>query len=316
MSPGTNRRSVLKLLAQCLLVKPLFAGPVRSPWESARTLLNSPTVVLNAHFRRYRVRATVSLLSVPLVSKDCAGAACILVEQLTGETTSATAIQLAGGSWPESLRGFNRFGMTQEVVSEEKGAIVESAYVSFMTGSSEKTLDQAKSSFRATKDGTPVSVARGSSNRVECYSCVEHVAVPAQRTWLDCPQMMKELLSQAPSMEPANVTGALPTFLHAVRSRMIGKTASPRQEFVHNAKSYTLHSAISTSDGLSHLSANILNQSGHKESEFSVWFEPGDPSGLPVRIDFRPRNFLRLVFEQDSDAGGPDLRPLIPREDV
>ena len=85
------------------------------------------------HLRRYRVRATITLLGVPLFSKENVGGACAMVEQTGAGSSRASFIQCASGSLPERLKGFNRFGMAQEAVHEEAGNIVESAYLSFMT---------------------------------------------------------------------------------------------------------------------------------------------------------------------------------------
>lgn len=67
------------------------------------------------HVRRYRVKASVSLLSIPLFSRDEVGAACVMAEELAAGTGRTSAIQFSAGSWPDRIGGCNRFGMTQEL---------------------------------------------------------------------------------------------------------------------------------------------------------------------------------------------------------
>jgi hypothetical protein len=51
------------------------------------------------------------------------------------------------------------------------------------------------------------------------------------------------------------------------------------------------------------MNGTILDPSGEKVNEFSVWLDPGDPSGIPNRIEFHARSFLRLTFEAEPVAG-------------
>ncbi len=108
----------------------------------------APGVIIT-HTRRYRVHATISVLSVPLFSKDNVGGACAIVEEAVCGPSRTTALQFAGGSWPERLKGFNRFGMTQEAVSERGEDVLESAYLSFMTTSAERISNRRGRRFAA-----------------------------------------------------------------------------------------------------------------------------------------------------------------------
>jgi hypothetical protein len=41
-----------------------------------------------------------------------------------------------------------------------------------------------------------------------------------------------------------------------------------------------------------------------------------DPTGLPSKIEFRPKSFLHLTFHQDPAAGGPSVRRLVVQEEA
>jgi hypothetical protein len=58
-------------------------------------------------------------------------------------------------------------------------------------------------------------------------------------------------------------------------------------------------------------------ETGTRQSTpFEIWFEKGDASGLPVRIEFHPKSFLKLVFEQSGAPEGPKFSYLLSNRSV
>jgi hypothetical protein len=270
---------------------------------------------VTTHLRRYRVRATITLLSVPLFSKDNVGGACAMIEQTGSGSSRLSSIQFSSGSWPEHLKGFNRFGMAQEVVRGEGSAIAESAYLSFMTSSAEKNLDQAKKSFAERSASQQITVAHGRARVSEYASALDHLTVPGKCTWADAPRLiseMKDRLSPLPeAIKDPQSSSAYQPFLHTVRSAMTSRLHSGESVFVHNAKLYRLHTKMSTVAEGQLMIGKIEEVGTRQESEFRVWFDPQDASGLPLRFEFRPKSFLHLVFEQDPAVTGPPLSSMI-----
>jgi hypothetical protein len=305
-----SRRAVLRLLAASAL------GRAADLLEIDRVVGDGPRAISASSLRRYRVKATITLLGVPLFTKDNVGGACAMIEQ---SPAGVSAIQFVSGSWPERLKGFNRFGMVQEAVREASGAAVETAYFSFMTSSAEKSLDQAKKSYSERSGQQPVSVAHGRALPTSYASALDHLTFPATYTWLDCPRLMTEMKARlSPVKElPGGDSGAayLP-FLHAVRAAFAANAASSERTFVHNAKLYRLKTKVSpVPEGL-HMVAKIVEPGTNQESEFRVWYDPADGSGLPLRFEFRPKSFLHLSFERDPQVSGPGFRSLIKQEQV
>ena len=313
---------------QTLLLKPAVALPIvdARPLDVDRIASRNVSGTRTVHIRRYRVTASVSLLSIPLFSRDDVGAACLMVEELAAGTGRTSAIQFSAGSWPDRIGGFNRFGMTQEVTRHEDGAIAESAYFSFMTRSPEKNDEQAWRAFSEPSSVPILAVARGSATQSSYAFALEHLLAPQGCTWMDCPRLMSMLRDRNGSSPRAaaneRTERAYPTFLHAIRSLISAGRQSVQCTFMHNAKLYDLRAALSTADGMNlltgriveHLAKHVVEQRERGESNFRVWSRPNDASGLPARIEFRPRSFLRLVFEQDPSAAGPVLHCLIPEE--
>jgi hypothetical protein len=247
-----------------------------------------------------------------------------MVEERAGGTHCTSAIQLSGGSWPDRVKGFNRFGMTQEVARHEGGALVESAYLSFMTSSPEKNTDQAWQAFADRSRALNLAVARGTATRSAYASELEHLTAPEGSTWMDCPGLMTALRNAAGSRQSTlaseQTERAYPTFLHAVRAAILARRGNSQCTFMHNASLYGLHTTLADSVGIKLLTGRVTepahNSGSRGESYFRIWFRSTDASSLPSRIEFRPRSFLRLVFEEDATAGGPALPCLIPQEGV
>ena len=319
-----SRRRLFRMALHTLLLKRAVALPVvdAGPLDVERIAGRNVSGTRTVHIRRYCVKASVSLLSIPLFSRDEVGAACVMVEELAAGTSRTSAIQFSAGSWPDRIGGFNRFGMTQEVVRHEDGAIAESAYFSFMTRSPEKNDEQAWRAFVEPSRALTLAVARGSATQSSYAFTLEHLLAPQGYTWLDCPRlilMLRDRIASSPRATANERTErAYPTFLHAIRSLIPAGRQNVQCTFMHNAKLYDLRAALSVADGMNLLTGRIVEhlaeQGARGESNFRVWSHPNDDSGLPARIEFRPRSFLRLVFEHNPAAAGPILRCLIPEE--
>jgi hypothetical protein len=253
--------------------------------------------------RRYRVHATIEILSVPLVSKDNVGGACFTVEQVVSGTSRTTVLQFSGGSWPERLRGFNRFGMTREEVREEGASISESAYLSFMTSSAEKSLEQARRAFEDSSRAMPITVAHGNATRSGYSSALDRLTASARYSWSNAAQLMEEIRVHVSAEQEVSLgeerASAFPTFLYAVRAAVLAGAETGRCTFIHDAKLYRLRTRMKGQE----LTGWIAEQRSDREFEFRVWFD--SPGELPARIEFRPKSFLRLVFEHDPSAKEP-----------
>lgn len=319
-----SRRGLFRLALPAILLKRAVASPAidAHPLDVDRIASQNVAGTRTMHVRRYRVKASVSLLSIPLFSRDQVGAACVMVEDLAAGRGRTSAIQFSAGSWPDRISGFNRFGMTQEVMRQEDGMIAESAYFSFMTRSPEKNDEQAWRAFTEPSRVPTLAVARGAATQSSYAFALEHLLAPQGCTWMDCPRLMSMLRDRGGASPRAaaneRTERAYPTFLHAIRSLITAGRQNVQCTFMHNAKLYDLRAALSAADGMKLLTGRIVEQGSeqgsHGESNFRVWTNPNDASGLPARIEFRPRSFLHLVFEQDPTAAGPNLRCLIPEE--
>jgi hypothetical protein len=324
----TTRRGLLEAVFR-IGVAERVASSLSQPasFENDGPAVFSSSPAGRTQFRRYRVQATVSLFSIPVIEKDGVGAAGLLLEEAPAGSDCTTAVQFVSGSWPDRIRGFNRFGMTQEVVREENGAVRESGYLSFMTSSPEKSSDQAWQAFADHSRNLTLAVACGSASTTGYRWALEHKTVPAEDTWMDCPSLMERFRNQDVALregvlpDGSGQESVYPTFLFSVRKAILQR-AKGRCTFIHNAKLYDLRTRFSQADGAVLLTGQIVEhgsstlKNGPGESEFRVWLDPDDATALPSKIEFRPKSFLRLTFHLDPTAGGPPVKRLIAQKEA
>ncbi len=317
-----TRRSILGVFAGCLLRSPVkgllaFTNP-QALDEIAGLRPRGPATY---RFHRYRVNATVLFLSIPLFSKTNVGGACAIVEYGVDPEGTVTGLQFGAGSWPDQLKGFNRFGMTEEVVRENHAGIVESAYLSFMTSSREEKFSEARDAYLASPNTLVLTVAHGKSNASGCTAEVEHHQEPATYAWSKCPDLIDRLRRELPftnaTVSTEHPGRALPTFLFSVRHAILAGPGKTTALYVHNAKVYRLRteSHLDPRSGQLALIGHTALEGDRSESEFRLSVATGDDSALPLRIEFRPKSYLKLTLEADStlDKVRP-FRPLFSQE--
>jgi hypothetical protein len=101
--------------------------------------------------------------------------------------------------------------------------------------------------------------------------------------------------------------------LYAVRRAALEDVPSARRQFCHNGKFHELITEkhpVADSRTEIRMTGAIREHSGAEIAQFTLWFDTADPSGIPNRIEFRARSFLRLTFE--SEPGFTGAQPTLP----
>lgn len=102
---------------------------------------------------------------------------------------------------------------------------------------------------------------------------------------------------------------ALPSFLCATRRAL--HTAQPVL-YHHNGDVYRMLIKSEPAENGRRLARCVISKVGDShELEFRLWFGGNELNGLPVRIQFHPKSFLKLTLEVDSFAKGSVLRPML-----
>ena len=300
---GFSRRTLLHLLLGGAAAS--RASVPFAPLQSTSTILRgfSREAIFE---RRYRVDATILLLGVPLLSKQDIGGAYASVETASIPGSRAVALQFAAGSWPARAKNLNRFGILREALVARPAEPVEIAFAALMTDSHEHTFSEARSAF-STGRVVEALVARGYAHGGSMNTSSYRVPLPADRIWTDSPRVLCEATRQDPLEAPRQIAcGECVTFLHAVRCAALDQRSEHRQRFAHAGKLFLLETHRDPKQPVL-MHGLIRDPSGARASDFRAVFAAGDESGLPVRIEFQPKPFLRLTLECEPDANQPPI---------
>lgn len=314
---GLSRRTLLHscLGWLCMPLQPAAARGSRAE-DCLQTMLDgfSRTSVIK---KRYRVDASVLLCGVPLFTKQGVGGAYASVEIGTGVDSRAVALQFAAGSWPERAKGLNRFGILREVVNDRNEEPLGFAFAGLIAYSPEHSLEQGRrvlSGGSRTDVNVLLAMGEGKDGVMEAWS--EVVQLPSGCAWTELTQFSSTLLrrNQLAALS-RNALGARAPFLYAMHRG--GREMRPEcgQNFVHSRKCYSLETRCNPSRPLE-LFGEIRTSAGVKCSEFRATYRAGDDSGIPSRIEYHPRPFLRLTFELDASAAHPPIPSVFPGENI
>jgi hypothetical protein len=315
---GFNRRTLLRSWVVSLLGKRSAASTASAAFDPIAFTLRG--LLAETRFeRRYRMDATILLLGAPLFTRQCAGGAYASLEIGGDQVAPAVALQFAAGSLPSRAHGLNRFGILREAVVERPGAI-EFSFAGLMTRAREESFEQARRALEATPGAAEGMVARGrtagSGPASTAQTWIENIDLAPGGDWSNLSETLSEALNRQPRTLPrATACGQSTTFLHTMRSAALCREPIVTRQFVHAGKLYQLTTRRRAERPLE-LDGVIRDLAGARHAQFRTAYAAGDASGLPVRIEYRPRSFLRLTFEVEPEATQPAIPLVFPEENA
>jgi hypothetical protein len=302
--PELSRRSLIHSLLGWLCIPPTFIAAAQEP----------PGKRGAASFRCYRVDATVLVCGIPVFVRKGVGGGYAAVETSTTGEAAAVALQFAAGSWPDRSSGLNRFGVLQEVVINRQTGRPDCCFRGLITASKEEDLGEVRKALRSSARTVEVILARGLASGGHMRTWTEAAAIPPDHTWVEASAMLGGLVRDEPRDGAHEVeVGGATTFLAAMRSAALWCQLAFDCPFVHAGKLYALE-ASRRAGAPGELTGVIRNNRGHKSAEFRVSYAAGDGSGIPIRIEYRPKSFLRLIFECEADGPQPAIASLFKEE--
>jgi hypothetical protein len=319
-----GRRSFLAWCLQAAAFLPVVRALSAEESAPRNVLANLSARRVVRYRRHFRTQATVLILGIPIFRRDDVGAGCATVELGIRSDDTVSALQFAAGSQPERARGLNRFGALWETAVETSARLTEAVGAGFITSSPEKTLDQARTALQPAGPAVPCAFSSSSSGFGRTEVKKGRFTASGIKSWVDAPGILRvaEQESRPNMQEETWPLGPVATFLYSIRHAVLNPDRRIRRQFCHNGEFCELiterTSASSSSTGVSgsrvQMSGVILDSGGAKKSEFSIWIDPDDPSGLPIRIEFYPRSYLRLTFEAQSPSQAETLPWLLKEE--
>ena len=312
-----SRRAALLTLWRAFF---FFRFSRREVWAEeigVRRLLESyPASSVKRYLRPYQATATFLVFGVPIFKRKDVGSACACVEIGFAGDRTVSALQFAAGSNLERARGLNRLGLMREAVVEQDSRLLKTSYAGFLTSSPEKSLDQGRHALNTAATEMACTLGSGESELGRTELSVRRFTIPGATRWTDAVAILNSIEKDsldALAHRATSAHGPCATFLYAIRRAALEEASKARRQFFHNGKLHELitekHQADDSPTAI-HMTGAIRDQSGAELSQFSVWFDPADPSGIPNRIEFRARSFLRLTFESEPSLTG--AQPALP----
>jgi hypothetical protein len=266
--------------------------------------------------RRYRADAQILVLSVPILRRSGVGGASVVWREWQEPGALNRQLEFSGYSSPERAAGLNRLGLIRETSRGER----ESSYFGVMTASPEESAEEAHKALQSSATEAIYTAIHGRIAGGHVETATALFKGPARLS----PERRNELfaraeqaLSGAPNKPPEfHVNGAIPAlFLHALADAL--RAPAPAQApYVYNGRLYRLwvrraadpratayfrqRGIIRPGAEVARVAGKVRREAGGKETEFRLWIEDGAAQPVPLRIDFQPKAYLRLVFEAEG----------------
>lgn len=256
---------------------------------------------------QYRARASVLMLSVPLLHRENVGSGYLRIAERESGGRRQLQLEFGAGSLPERAAGLNRLGVFEETVLAAGDGIESARYFGFMTASNEKDLEQARNALH-TQGTNSFTAIRGRIERGQVQNRLLRIQNVATASWAEREQLTAHIrakLAEEAEGEAQSSTAAIDDagcspFLYAVHRAMRGGAGVASHRFIHNGQVHLLKTSRKPGGqaGTTELEGKILSAAGKELSAFRMWFDPANVERGPIRFEFRPRSFLRLTFER------------------
>jgi hypothetical protein len=310
----SSRREALLSLWRAFVFFRFPLQEARAADTGVRGLLEThPASSVRRFHRRYRAHAAILVLGMPVFKRGDVGAGFASVETGVSGDRTVTALQFAAGSDPERARGLNRLGIMREAAVEQDLCLLKTSYAGFMTSSPEKSLDQGRRALDTSAAALPCTLGSAESWNGRTELSVRRFTVPGTTRWMEAADILNAIENCPETNHETGAFGPSATFLYAVHRAALEDASNARRQFCHNGKLHELVTEkrrLSSDSRIIRMTGSIRDPSGAETSVFSLWFDSSDPSGLPARIEFRPRPFLRLTFE--AEAGSSEAQAAFP----
>ena len=318
-----SRRKVFGILIRALGITPIAVAQAELRIDRLR--FENALPLRTCGSRAYRADVVVSVLGVPIFSRANVGSAFMALRECSSADVRTTSLQFTGGSRPERAHGVRYSGSLEEATVEQGSALAEAANFGFITASPEEGYAEARQRVMAKGTSVAAFIAVESIHRPGCVSnskaCVTLPADAPAPEWRNLIGQVRSLFSTArlTSSELKVAGGTARTFLYSILAAIRSPESIYACDYVHNGNLFRLdcektadrHAAdglasrtmMSSAQRVIRVAGRTRNRANGRTSTFKFWLEEG--SDYPLRIEFQPRSYLRIVLEFDPTIDVP-----------
>jgi hypothetical protein len=268
--------------------------------------------------RRYRADAQVMLLGLPLLHRaGVGGGSAVWRESTAQEGGLLRFLEFTGFSLPERAAGLNRIGLIRELSRLAEKGPSESIYFGLMTSSPEESAEEARRALVARSTEVVYSAIEGRIAENDVETAGAHFMAPARWSVENQGELVNRarnaLSTTSKAAAEAGVRGIgspplLQSLAEVLRDPLLEETRYTYSSRVYHmwvsrapdskATAYFRgHGLIGQDRYVIRIAGRIRRETGGKESNFRLWFEPETEMPLPLRIEYQAKSYLRLVFE-------------------
>jgi hypothetical protein len=274
------------------------------------------------HYTRvYNAGANVSIMGITIFSRSGVGGGFASLDDGGTPDDRQIRLRFLSGSAPERAHGLNRLGFIEERIEEKTQSPTAIDYFGFITANKEGSIIQARSALNsAAKDSALYTAAEGSSRGREVEYNVHDMFLPARCRWADAAELLaKTAATFTPGTQTRKMTIASPdgetvdTFLYTVVRAIQSSATAANSRFLYNGKLYRLHwektddertgaefaesGVVASAETVVRLKGTMHRDGSIDDTVFRLWFDRVSANPLPLRFEFWPRPYLKLVFD-------------------
>jgi hypothetical protein len=316
----TNRKAEARAFAGLYTAAGVLFLALYNPCAFAAENVSVTPSSVHRYVKTYAATAYISLLSITIFSRNGVGFGTASAQEEVSSAERKISLQFLSGSYPARAHGLNRFGFIQENIRERNHKCAEADYFGLITASGEESLAQAKAALEAKgQEKTPFVAAQASIDSAGARYDVRHMMLPSSYRGSNAEQLLSEvrasfLRPEAGQMEKHEALHGerVGTFLYSLREAMLATGSSYQTRFLYNGKTFQLRAdkrhdervgrelqkaeVAADAANVTQLDGVITNVETKEVTTFRLWFDCASDDVLPLRFEFRPKSYLKLVF--------------------
>jgi len=262
---------------------------------------------------RYRATAQVLILGMSLLRRENVGGGSVVWRESAGAGPRSRLLEFTGYSSPERAAGLNRVGLIREMRLESNGT-PEFFYFGFMTSSPEESAEAARKALHSSAREQSYSVIDGRVGPGMTQCVVAHFSAPASEVRTALLDRARQAVGSG-TRQPLNPGPPAGTFLQTLADGILRRDTSELR-YIYSGRSYRMRLSFASDpntaaafarrgveasgDGVLRITGHTRREAGGKESEFRLWVPELAERPVPLRIEYQPKSYLRLVFDLEA----------------
>jgi hypothetical protein len=268
--------------------------------------------------RRYRADAHVLVLGLQILRREGVGGGSVQWSEFN-EGGCVRLLEFNGYSSPERAAGLNRVGFIREMVrSKPDGGSGESIYFGVMTASPEESAEEARKALNSTAKELTYTAIDGRIGRGATETTSAHFTAPSTFSGRQCAELVERARRALAGVQtvvgPHEADECCHSFLHGLADLLQCPNRNEGR-YIYSGRPYRIklsrsadakatayfreRKLITQAAEVTRVNGRVRRESDAKETEFRLWVRAGDEHPLPLRIEYQPKSYLRLVLEAE-----------------